>query len=216
MGTTETTRTTDTARRRGYRSELRAQQAAATRRTVIEAARALFVANGWAGTGVRDVAAAAGVAVETVYAHFSSKKGLLRAVADQAVVGDEEPVPLAARAEFAALGRGPRADRLAATAALITAIHVRTVAMFKVLDEAAPAEPEMAEFLAAARERRRQDVARGTELVIGRKPLRAEVDGVWALASPEVYLLLVEESGWTPGEYQQWIEHLLERAVPRS
>jgi AcrR family transcriptional regulator len=46
---------------------------------------------------MREVAAAADVALETVYSHLSSKRGLLLAVADEAVVGDDAPVPLAAR-----------------------------------------------------------------------------------------------------------------------
>jgi hypothetical protein len=43
-----------------------------------------------------------------------------------------------------------------------------------------------------------------------------ERDGLWAVASPDVYLLLVEESGWTVEQYEQWIETTLERIVPRS
>jgi hypothetical protein len=43
-----------------------------------------------------------------------------------------------------------------------------------------------------------------------------ERDGLWALTSPEIYLLLVEESGWTPEQYQAWMAETLERIVPRS
>ena len=39
---------------------------------------------------------------------------------------------------------------------------------------------------------------------------------MWAIASPEVYLLLVEESGWTPEQYEAWVTETLERVVPRS
>lgn len=41
-------------------------------------------------------------------------------------------------------------------------------------------------------------------------------DGVWAVASPEVYLLLVEDAGWTPDEYEAFIAGVLESVVPRS
>ena len=52
---------------RRYRSRLREQQAEQTRRAVVQAAHDLFVANGWAATGMREVATTAGVALETVY-----------------------------------------------------------------------------------------------------------------------------------------------------
>jgi len=73
---------TSTPARRRYRSPLREQRAAETRAALLTAAHRLFVRDGWAGTGMRDVAAEAGVSTETVYAHFSSKRALLQAVMD--------------------------------------------------------------------------------------------------------------------------------------
>ncbi len=208
--------TTASEGRRPYRSPLRQQQSAATRTAVLDAARSLFATRGWRGTGMRDVAAAAGVAQETIYAHFASKTGLLRAVVDRDAVGDELELPLARRREFLAIGKGERAARLTAAAQLVTSVNVRTATMARVLREAAPGSPEIAEMLSATRARQRQDVAAGLRLAIGREPTSAECDGVWALASPEVYLLLVEESGWTADQYRQWFEQMLERAVPLS
>lgn len=202
--------------RRRYQSGLREQQAAATRRAIVDAARELFVANGWTATGVRDVAAAAGVALETVYSHFSSKKGLLRAVTDIAVVGDDAAIALADRSEFRAIGEGSRPRRIRAAARMLTAVQVRTAAVAILLRQAAPADEEIAEMLRSTRNRQRADVAQALELVIGRAPTAPERDGVWALASPEVYLLLVEESGWTPEQYEAWIAETLERVIPRS
>ena len=200
---------------RPYRSELREKQAAATRRAVVDSARGLFVANGWAATGMREVAAAAGVAVETVYSHFSSKRGLLQAVLDIAVVGDDTPVALAERDDFLALGKGRRRARIRAFARGLTAIQVRTASVNVLLRQAAPADEEVAEMLRSTRERQRIDVASAFELLIGRAPSRTECDGVWAVVSPEVYLLLVEDSGWTPEEYEAWIVELMERVIPR-
>ncbi len=92
--------------RRRYQSPLRARRAAETRDALLTAAHQLFVTRGWLATGMRDVAAEAGVATETVYAYFSSKRDLFKAVVDVAVVGDDLPVPVAERPEFAAIGRG--------------------------------------------------------------------------------------------------------------
>jgi AcrR family transcriptional regulator len=202
--------------RRGYRSPLREQQAAQTRRVVVDAARDLFVANGWAATGMRDVATRSGVAVETVYSHFSSKRGLLRAVTDAAVVGDDAQIPLAQRAEFQAIGEGRRPARIRAAARLLTAVQLRTAPVAKLLREAAPADEEIAELLQSTRERQRRDIATALQLVIGRAATMSERDGVWAIASPEVYLLLVEESAWTSEQYESWVAATLERVIPRS
>ena len=182
----------------------------------MDAARELFVADGWAATGMRDIAAAAGVAVETVYSHFSSKRGVLHAVADAAVAGDHVPVPLAQRPEFVAMGQGRRSARIQAAAALVTGTQVRTAAVATLLRQAAPDDEEIAELLRSTRERQRSDVATALELVTGRAPSTQERDGVWAVVSPEVYLLLVEESGWTPEEYEVWIAATLDSVIPRS
>jgi AcrR family transcriptional regulator len=183
---------------------------------VVDAARDLFVANGWAATGMRDVAARSGVAVETVYSHFSSKRGLLRAVTDAAVVGDDAQIPLAQRAEFQAIGEGRRSARIRAAARLLTAVQLRTAPVAKLLREAAPADEEIAELLQSTRERQRRDIATALQLVIGRAATMSERDGVWAIASPEVYLLLVEESAWTSEQYESWVAATLERVIPRS
>lgn len=183
---------------------------------LLVAARRLFTTSGWTGTGMRDIAAEAGVATETVYAYFPSKRALFQAVVDVAVVGDDQPIALAERAEFAAIGRGTRRDRITAAARLLTGVHVRTAAFAKVLREAANSDQEIATMLDATRERQRRDVAAAVELVVGGAVDEADRDGVWALTSPEVYLLLVESSGWSADQYQAWMTEMLDSAVPGS
>ena len=146
----------------------RAERAAETRDALLTAAHRLFVANGWVGTGMRDVAVEAGVATETLYAYFSSKRVLFQAVVDMAVVGDDRPVAVADRPEFAAIGRGRHSVRTAAAARLLTAIHTRTAALAKVIREAAASDEEIADELDATRERQRHDVAAAAELIMGR------------------------------------------------
>lgn len=201
---------------RRYRSELRGQQADQTRRTVLTAAHELFLAQGFSGTGMREVAAAAGVALETVYSHFSSKRGLLRAVMDAAVVGDDEPERLAQRAEFRAMGEGSRAKRIRAAASILVSIHRRTAPIAKLLMDGGRVDDGIAEMLHDARERQRLDTASAFELIVGRPPSPLERDGLWAVVSPDVYLLLVDGSGWTPEQYGEWIATTIERVLPRS
>lgn len=180
----------------------------------MDAGAELFVTKGWAATGMREVAAAAGVAIETVYSHFGSKAALLKAVTDAAVVGDERPLAVAERDEFAALASGRRSERVAAAAALVRAIHERTAPYAMVLREAAPADEQIAEVLQAARARQRQDVEAGAALVMGRGPTPVETDELWALLSPELYLLFVHEAGWTPEAYERWVVSTLDRVLP--
>lgn len=202
--------------RRRYRSPLREQRARQTRAAVLDAAGQLFTTRGWAATGIRDVAHEAGVATETVYAHFSSKAALLRQVIDIAVVGDEDAVPLVERPEFAALGHGSRAERVVAAARLLTDVHARTIGFAKVIREAAHSDEAMADELDTTRRRQRIDVARALTLLIGRAPTDEELDGILAVVSVEVYLLLTEFSGWSPERYGAWMAATLGHLVPSS
>jgi AcrR family transcriptional regulator len=202
--------------RRPYRSRVRAERAAQTRTALLDAARRLFVSRGWFATGMRDVATEAGVALETLYSHFSSKRALLQAVVDVAVAGDDRPLAVAQRPEFAVIGRGRHAQRTAAAARLLADIYRRTAALAKVIREAAPSDRELAAVLERARENQRRDVAAAAELIMGRPPTTTERDGLWALTSPEVYVLLVDESGWDNEQYEAWMADTLARVVPRE
>jgi AcrR family transcriptional regulator len=206
----------DRATRRRYRSPLRQQQAGQTRAVVVAAATALFEAQGWSGTGMRDVAKAAGVSVETVYAAFRSKSELLAACVDLAVVADVEPVPLARRPAFAALGRGSRAQRIRAAARLLSGIHARTAGVLLAVREAAASEPDMAQWRQSAEQGRRADVEQGAALIAGRRVTDQEVDGLWAVMAVEVYELLTMVRGWTPRQYERWLATVIERLLPEE
>ena len=114
------------------------------------------------------------------------------------------------------MGEGRRPARVRAAASLLASVHARTASIAKLLRQAAAADAEIAEMLRATRERQRLDVASALELIVGRPPTSCERDGVWAITSPEVYLLLVEESGWTAQRYEAWVIETLERVLPRS
>lgn len=198
---------------RSYRSTRRAEQAAQTRAAVLAAARELFGDNGWAATGVRDVARAAGVAVETVYANFGSKVDLLQAALDAAIVDDTEPVALSDRPEFAALGQGSAVERARAAALLVREINERTHGIGRALREAAAGDPELAKRLTEGERRRRVDVERGARLVAGRTVTQTERDGLWAVLSMEVYGLLVNQAGWKAKRYEDWVAGTIVRLL---
>jgi len=185
-------------------------QAQQTRAAVLGACRALFGERGWAATGVRDIAGAAGVSVETVYATLGGKVALLTAALDGAVAGDDDPIPLSERPWFLAMGEGGFDARVRTAAALITDIHVRTIGLQRALREGAGGEPALAELLATQEANRRVSTGEGMALVL-RRPFGArELDLFWAQTSPEVYDALVNRSGWSTEEYAAWVASLLE------
>lgn len=202
--------------RRRYDSPLRARRAEETKATIIRIATGLFTTKGWVNTGMREVARDAHIAVETLYSHYPSKRKLFDAVMDHAVMGDDEPVAVADRPEFLAIGRGRRADRIRAAASLVAAIHGRTAPFAKLIREAATTDDEIAELLRATRTRQRADVEAGLALILGRPPTDDERDGAWAILSPEVCLLLIQESGWSLDRYEQWLSDTLTRVLPRA
>lgn len=60
-----------------------AADAAATRNRILAVARGMFAEHGYAGSGAREIATAAGVTVGALFHHFDSKAGLFRAVFEQ-------------------------------------------------------------------------------------------------------------------------------------
>lgn len=201
--------------RRAYESPLRSKRAEETRATLISTATELFTTSGWTATGMREIARESGVAVETLYKHFPSKRKLLDAVIDQAAAGDAAPTPVADRPEFLSMGHGPRAERIAAAGAVVSAINDRTSRVATLIREAAATDVEIAEVLRETRERQRADVATALELILGRPPTPFERDGAWAIVSPELYLLLTGASGWSIDEYEHWVSVTLDALLPK-
>jgi AcrR family transcriptional regulator len=208
-------KTVKTARR--YHSPLRADQARATRRRVLEAASRLFEERGYSGTPVTAVADLAGVSPETVYAAFGGKRGLLEAVIGAAIAGGDEVVPENAwRAEVAEL---PDArDRLRAMVEHSCAILARTRPAHTVIRGAADKEPFAAEL---GRRLLRERLAVQTERI--RDCLRGRLrpglsfgeagQRYCALASPELYNVVTVEFGWTAEQHRAWLVDLLEREL---
>ena len=188
---------------RRYRSTRRLQQAAQTRQDVLLAAVRCFAANGWSGTTMAAIAADAGVAVETIYSGFGSKKQLLRQAMDVAIVGDTEPVPVAERPEFAAMGVGTVEQRIRAGMRLQGAIHERSAAVWLALRDAAAGDAEVAAWCREMEDNRRGELGRSLEMASGRRIAGDDLDVLWAFLGPEVYLKLVGERGWSRARYEE-------------
>src|SRR3989442_5955620 len=86
--------------KRAYNSPRRQEQAASTRSSILEAAQRLFEEQGYAATTMEAIAAEAGVALKTVYVAFATKSGLLRALWDLLLKGDEEAAGVGERSWY--------------------------------------------------------------------------------------------------------------------
>jgi AcrR family transcriptional regulator len=190
-----------TPAKRRYSSSLRARQAADTRAQVLAAAADLFQESGWAGTTVAAIAKRAGVAVETVYSGYGSKKELLRRVVEVAVVGDADAVPLAEREVFTSLGQGTETERIEAGMEMLSDIQARIARLWRTVSEAAASDDEIAAWRVEWEANRRVDVRRSVELILGREVDELTLDLFWILFSHESYALLVLDHGLTRAEY---------------
>lgn len=207
--------------RRAYRSALREEQARATRRVIVEAAAELFVDRGYAGTTIDLVAERAGVSRRTVFASVTGgKAALLRTAWDWAMVGDDEPVPMAQRPDVQRLMR--QGDPLVAVrgwARQVGEVGARVAELARVLVAAADTDQEVAELLAVVEGQR----LRGARMFVrwlddhaglrrGLTPERA-AQICWVQSDPAVYRRLVVERGWTSAQYERYLVDVVHATV---
>ena len=206
-------------KRRKYDATRRREQARRTRLDIIEAARRLFVERGYAATRMTDVAGAAGVAVETLYAGFRSKANLLKTTFDVTIAGDDEPVPVADRPAIQAIRAEPdpaRALALYATFVATTAPRAYPLALIVLAAARSDASVrELADELSAQRlagmTAFAHQLADTGQLVVSVDEAR---DLLWTLNSPQVYDLLVQQRGWSHKDFETflartWVQGLL-------
>ncbi len=130
---------------RRYESPRRRAQAAETRRQILAAAQRLFEEHGYAATTMAAIAAEAGVALKTVYVAFETKSGVLRALWNLLLRGDDDTAPVAERDWFRAVVEEPDPERqLRLTARNSRSVKERAGAILNVIRSAAPVDPDIA------------------------------------------------------------------------
>lgn len=191
---------------RPYHSPRRAEQAEATRQAIMQAARKLFAEQGYQATTLQAIAREAEVSVPTIYVVFGSKAAILSALIKSA--GADEDIRALAREAFAE--PDPR-RQLRLAASVMRTILEREADILNLLWQAGGGDSDLA---AAWRQGHQQRLSRLGEIlnVIAQKAaLRPEIsieraiDTLWLLGSHEVYRLLVDERGWTPQQYEDWL-----------
>jgi AcrR family transcriptional regulator len=194
----------------------RAEKARMTRQAILDAARELFIERGYGATALQDIADRAGYAVQTIYFLFGNKRTVLKELADYTVAGDDEPASTMDRPWFHAAveaeSAGELLERLARGA---RDILQRVAPLAEVMRTAATIEPEIARlwhrdvdpryavYLTAAH-------ALVTKPGIGSKVSPSDAaDVMFALLSPELYLILVRDRGWPAERWERWAHELL-------
>jgi AcrR family transcriptional regulator len=213
---------TGTAKRRSYDSSARKEAAQATRRAIFESARRLFLEQGYAGTTMAAIARGAGIALDTVYAAVGRKPTLFRLLVEAAISGRDEAVPAEQRDYVRAIrAESDAARKLQIYAAALRAIQPRLAPLFRVLQAAAPLDAdlnamwqEIAQRRAANMRLLAKELAATGRLQAGLSVAKA-ADIIWSMNSPEFYLLLVEERGWSPEEFESWLAEAWTRLLLR-
>ena len=202
--------------RRRYGSPTRQAQAQRTRAEVAEAARQLFIARGYAGTTLADIAAAAAVAVPTVKLAYGTKRNVLLAAWDRAVKGGDDPRPVADQPWFQELLASPDPrDHLRLQAAASREVKARIAPLVEVIRAAAPTDADIAALWAKMQAEFYDNQRQTIRALQGKGQLRdglserEATDLLWTLNHPTLYHLLVLERGWTPEQYERWLADTL-------
>lgn len=203
----------NTLRKRRYDASRRQAAARETRRAILEAAKALFLERGYAPTTMTAIAEAAGVSVETIYLSVGPKAAVVRYLVETALSGTEEPVPAEERDWVQACKAEPNPRlkiRLHATPA-ICEMYQRLAPLWAVLLEAASPDPELRSLIDELNQRRVGHMRLMVQELAGAGGLRPGLsldmaaDILWATNSPEFYLLLVRERGWSTDVFERWL-----------
>jgi AcrR family transcriptional regulator len=186
----------------------RAEQARATRRRIIDAAAEHFLLHGYGATLLDQVAARAGVAVQTVYFHFGNKRTLLKHVMDVAAVGDDSPVPLMERPWVVEIQREPDPRRIISLwLANGRLILDRVAPLMRVMRGATGTDPELAAQWETNQQQTRSAHGMLARLLADRDALRPGLDVdqardiAFVLLNVETFLQLTDVCGWTPDEW---------------
>jgi TetR/AcrR family transcriptional regulator, regulator of autoinduction and epiphytic fitness len=202
--------------KRTYNSSRRKEQARQTRLQIIEAARSLFMERGYEGATLDAIASDAGVSVDTVYAAFGSKRGILSSLIDVSLVGDDEETPLLEREGPQSVRRERDPQRqVELFASDITAIMGRMAPIFSIMRAAAKTEPDIGKMLRRMLDSRLQGMMVFVEALTSNSSLRDGVtrqeaaETVWMLTSAEMYNLAIMDRGWSEEKYQRWLADAL-------
>ena len=198
--------------RRGYDSPRRREQAAETRRKILDAAGELFARDGYAAVAMPAIADRAGVALKTVYLAFGTKAGVLHGLWDVRLGGDDQPIPVTERPWYRELLKGDDPVALVRAAARQSRLtKERAGDLMRIIRQAAVTEPALADLWDRIETEFRAVLGGFAERLAALGALAPGVDValatdlLWTLNHPDTWYLLIQGCGWTADTYEQWV-----------
>jgi AcrR family transcriptional regulator len=196
--------------KRSYDSTRRREQARENRQRIIQCAHDLFVTQGYGRTTISDIARAAGIADETVYAAFGNKHTLLRQVWYVSFRGDEEDIRLWDRPEIRAVIADPDlSSRLQRQAVVLTTVFRRFTPLLIMLQGAVASQPAAAAMLAEFDERRLDAAAKYARAAAATGQLAVSEDEcrdvLWGTLDGVLWHRLVAQRGWSDERFSAWL-----------
>lgn len=204
--------------KRKYSSAVREEQAARTRSRILDAAAELFLERGYARTTMKDIAAQADVARDTVHAIFGSKARVLTALIDYRLVPDGSVTNVTQLPEALAIkDEVDRRKQIELFAKFIAGVSTELRPVFEILRTASAVEPEMAKVFEEMDQFRMNNMQTYASWIATRGPLRVSTrqagEIIWALASLDVARMLCDELGWTESQHARWLSDTLIRTL---
>ena len=208
----------DVKDKRKYSSAVREEQAARTRARILDGASKLFLERGYARTTMKDIAAQADVARDTVHAIFGSKAQVLTALIDLRLVPDGAVLNVTQRPDAQAIkDEADQRRQIELFAKFIAGISTELRPVFEVLRTASAVEPEMGKVFEDMDDFRLKNMQTYSTWISARGPLRVNTrqagEIIWALASPDVARMLCDELGWTESQHARWLADTLIRTL---
>ena len=208
----------DVKPRRRYDSSGRRRRADQTREAIINAARGMFLADGYARTTIAGIARAADVSVETIFKAFGGKAGLVRAIWERGLEGSG-PRPAEQRSDAMRSSETDARRIIDTWGQLTTEVAPLTAPILLLVRTAASVDPEMEALLEETTGARLARMEVNARDLIDRGLLRAEItldearDVLWTYSSPDLYELLVVRRGWPLERYGRFVANGMKAAL---
>jgi AcrR family transcriptional regulator len=199
-------------RSRQYDASRRQEAAAETRRAIVSAARRLFLEKGYVATTMPAIAKTAAVSLDTVYASTGAKPVLFRQLIETAISGADDPIPALQRDYVREIQSEPDpARKIAIYAHAVRLIQERMAPLFAVLRDAAQTDDDLRQLWADISQRRAANMRLFAAELAAAGGLRPDLtieqaaDIIWSMNAPDYYLLLVDQRGWTPDQFESFL-----------
>ncbi len=205
--------------RRRYDTTTRRAAAERNRAAVLDSARHRLLTDGYLETTLASIAADAGVSVDTIYKSFGSKAGVLKALFDVAVAGDDEPVPMRNRPQVPSWQAQTDPRRLLRSYCRYVARRQVADGPIQLLARSAAQDSDAAQVWQAIRAERLAGMTEFAKALQAKGCLRRGItadaarDILWAYVSPETYELLVVGRGWSVDRYGRFLAEAIGAAL---